>query len=743
VQNVVSSLPGLAELWQETLGASEICVVMLDGPVDLAHACFKGTLLKESLPTSSRNRAVQPLSTHGTHVASVIFGQHEGPVPGVAPNCKGVYIPVYKEDDRGELIPCCQTDLARAISQALQEGAHVINISGGELTPTGEAQTFLANAVRQCADQNVLIVAATGNDGGKYLHVPATLPSVLAVGAANADGLPMEFSNWGEPMASQGILAPGENISGAVPNNGVGLKTGTSFATPIVTGVAALLLSLQKQRGEKPNPQAVREALLASAIPAGADEPDQSRRMLVGRLNIPCAYARLFQKPLASSAKMVRQAEKSYHNLQEEGINMSDETTQVANQVSTGICQEAASTHQAAIQPQGMEAQQPATNVQASSEPLSSVPQTPQPAAPAPGYVTASGQSGSAFRPSQTAVDTSQLEDLLSGFRTSKNSKLVYSVAEIGYDFGTEARKDYFTQQFYAIRQEIESDTPVGKELLQYFAAKGADEINENNFKAFGKYLFQTIDDIKMFPLATNYLQPKAADSNAVIWTLNLDATPIYAIRPINQFAVVIYRYLAEFLYDAVVYQADHVSVGGFIIGDIKLYNGQVVPKIDPSLRGMFNWNTAAIVKAVLGDAPQKPDEKAPKKVIDAYDIYLGEHEGITNFLNRIYYQLRNLGQSPQDRAMNYFATNAYQAKQVFQDVLIEAKTTGQKLELDTITAEVSPICRPESECYDVVLQFFNPLKRIEQARKVYRQTVDVSDIVPVSVGEMRTWYIY
>ncbi|MCP4549327.1 MAG: peptidase S8, partial [bacterium] len=62
---------------------------------------------------------------------------------------------------------------------------------------------------------------------------------------------------------------------------------------------------------------------------------------------------------------------------------------------------------------------------------------------------------------------------------------------------------------------------------------------------------------------------------------------------------------------------------------------------------------------------------------------------------------------------------------------------------LDQIDVERSPICRPESDCWDVKLTFFNPTKRIEQARVVYRFTIDVSDVVPVTVGPVRHWHVY
>ena len=73
---------------------------------------------------------------------------------------------------------------------------------------------------KQSAERGVLIVAAGGNDGCECLHVPAALPNVIAVGAMDANGRPLEFSNWGELYRQQGVLAPGENILGAVPGGG-------------------------------------------------------------------------------------------------------------------------------------------------------------------------------------------------------------------------------------------------------------------------------------------------------------------------------------------------------------------------------------------------------------------------------------------------------------------------------------------------------------------------------------------
>ena len=59
-----------------------------------------------------------------------------------------------------------------------------------------------------------------------------------------------------------------------------------------------------------------------------------------------------------------------------------------------------------------------------------------------------------------------------------------------------------------------------------------------------------------------------------------------------------------------------------------------------------------------------------------------------------------------------------------------------------SVKMEPGPSSRPDLDCWEVKLTFFNPSKVFEQARKVYRFTVDVSDVVPVMVGPVRSWFV-
>ncbi|MFK0732582.1 MAG: S8 family serine peptidase, partial [Gloeotrichia echinulata HAB0833] len=150
----ITQIPGLQKLWTETQGDSSICVAVLDGLVDQNHPCFAGADLTR-LPSLVQGEANNhsSMSAHGTHIASIIFGQPNTPVAGIAPQCRGLIIPVFNNEGR----KLSQLDLSRAIEQAVNAGAHIINVSAGQLTDNGESEIWLDKAVQLCKDNNVLI----------------------------------------------------------------------------------------------------------------------------------------------------------------------------------------------------------------------------------------------------------------------------------------------------------------------------------------------------------------------------------------------------------------------------------------------------------------------------------------------------------------------------------------------------------------------------------------------------------
>jgi cyanobactin maturation PatA/PatG family protease len=663
----ISALPGLKELWDESMGDPRVCIAVLDGPVDQSHPCFNGANLTKLQTLVSDAAGSGHMSGHGTHITSVIFGQQGSPVRGIAPGCRGLIVPVFSDARRG---PLSQLDLARAINQAVEAGANVINISGGELAQTAEADHMLTEAVRFCADNKVLIVAAAGNDGCQCLHVPAALPQVLAVGAMNAQRLPFDFSNWGEAYQTQGILAPGENILGAVPGGGIARKSGTSFATPIVSGIVALLLSIQLKHGEKPNPQAVRDAILKSALPCNQQVISDCRRFLVGSLNIRGAYA-----PIAKGGKKEVSEEKL-----EEAIIQPSEARNI------GQIKEIETIQLSEARNQRLEEffQIPSVGVQAAAATTSASSLQTMPISENTMNIPSNNVVASSVTPSNVVASGD------CGCGGGEIKSLVYALGVLGYDFGNEARRDSFIQ----LMPQEAGDTPSNP----YIASQ-----------------------------MVSYLRENPSEAKSLIWTLNIELTPIYAIEPEGPFAHLIYQRLVEFMDGQIQPEnseefISRVSIPGVLTGrSVRLFSGQIVPIVVPQLRGMYGWKVNSLVRETLR-ATRVTSERADNM-----------RSSLTEFLNRLYYEFRNLGQTSRDRALNYTATNAFQAAQVWS----EASSAG--MQLDTIEVEKSPFCRMDSDCWDVKLRFFDP-ENDRKARKIYRFTIDVSDVMPVTVGTVRSW---
>ncbi|HWB10384.1 MAG TPA: PatA/PatG family cyanobactin maturation protease [Pirellulales bacterium] len=630
----------LRTLWQETLGDPRITIAILDGPVDVSHSALAGANLTIVPTLASVQAGGGAALAHGTHIASLILGRQNSGAAGVAPNCRGLVVPIFRDGDDGRVLPCSQIDLARAITVAAEQGAHIINISGGEFSPSGAAYPLLTDVVDKYARRGILIVAAAGNDGCECLHIPAALSGTLAVGAMDAQNRPLASSNWGAKYRSNGLLAPGADLVGAKLGGGTIAASGSSVAAAFVSGVAGLLMSLELRAGRKPDGARMREVLLRSSDPC-VDDAETCRRWLAGRLNMSRARAFL-------TTGMTTMTQDPF--------------------VSEGVTPQSAPTQSDA----------PARTDAAVGR---------EPAAPSDGGITPSAsvampvEAAGAVWPSACGCGTR------TGGATSNR---VFVIGQLGYDFGTEARRD-------SLDQYTDGAAMNPRHLLTY---------------------------LEHHPAEAHLAQ-------SIIWTLNFDQTPVYAIYPLGPFASEVYARLRGFLRDQTAddpqQRAESVSIAGVTAGSVRLLNGPSVPVIVPELRGMFNWRTDLLRDKALGPKPHAEPDLAAYSRAEAV---------LHNFLERVYHEQRNLGVTPEDRALNFAATNAFQAS--------EAVKHAVKLgfELESFEVERSAHCRPESDCWDVKINFFDPAVAAHTVRRVCRFTVDVSDVVPVMVGPVRHWTV-
>jgi len=663
-------LPDIDQVWRRTEGDPRVCIAILDGPVDLSHPSLRGARLT-ALGASGTSCYGGAACLHGTHVASLVFAQHgEGPLKGVAPHCRGIVIPVFSDDPalQGAIRPCAQSVLARAIEAAVGYGARVINISAGQPGHAGTADARLLGAVELCARRGVLIVAAAGNDGCDCLHLPAALPTVLTVGAHGADGAPTDSSNFGGAYQHQGIVAPGVSILGAAVGGQYERRTGTSFAAPLVAGLAGLLLSAKlARRGHftASDAREVREALLQSAAPCNLDDRRECRRLLAGRV-VPL---RAFDLYLKGAIDMDQMATKAPSALRADPVAPT-ELTETVTPAGAGMRSSSGGCDKPSSELTG----KPLSDYDSEKDDESSQAGADQPRT----------------RPKRILLGTSTRTLAPSECGCQQGGGLVYALGMLNYDFGSQARFD-----------AIDAEMDVGK-----FATNPQD----------------------LWEFLTKEGRANLHFASAILWTLNHEGpAPFYALRPEGAFAKETYVRLLEFFGDQINGKAERVSVPGVLDGSVTLSSGQQLPVVIPDLRALFNWKTADLITAVAGKKPATEPQKRE------YEMKI---EGMRNFLERIYFELRNNGQTPQERALNFAGTNAFQLEAVFK------REAARHAQLDEIRVEASPICRPDSDCWDVLLIFFNPQNVLAEAREAVRFTVDVSDVVPVMVGEMRTWAV-
>lgn len=206
-----------------------------------------------------------PDAGHGTHVAGIVAAMRNGSgVDGVAPAVRIMTLRTVPDGDERD------KDVANAIRYAVDNGARVINMSFGK--SHSPQKSVVDEAVRYAESKNVLLVHAAGNDG-EDLNQAGNFPNQdyaaggrasnwIEVGASSWHGeaLAAEFTNYGRGRVD--VFAPGVSILSTIPDAGYGRNDGTSMAAPVVSGIAATLLSYFPEL----TAVQVREIILQSAV---------------------------------------------------------------------------------------------------------------------------------------------------------------------------------------------------------------------------------------------------------------------------------------------------------------------------------------------------------------------------------------------------------------------------------------------------------------------------------------------
>lgn len=254
------------------------------------------------------DRVEGPDAMHGTHVAGIIAAEQGNGlgIEGIARNARIMTLRTVPNGDERD------KDVANAIRYAVDHGARVINMSFGK--PYSLKKGLVDDAVRYAISKDVLLVHAAGNealDNDQVRFYPNRLlddgtfaTNWLEVGASSSSKkrkkLTASFSNYGATTVD--VFAPGVDIYSTVPDNGYEDASGTSMASPVAAGVAAMI------RGYFPELSAaeVRDLLIRSVEP------------VKGKVRIPGGKAKVRMKELCISGGVIN-AENAVRQLLAEG----------------------------------------------------------------------------------------------------------------------------------------------------------------------------------------------------------------------------------------------------------------------------------------------------------------------------------------------------------------------------------------------------------------------------------------
>lgn len=259
---------GASLVWKYSSGSPDILVAVLDSGIQLDHPDLAGQIWTSSgeIPanyldddkngkvddvrgwhfyhrctvngcTLGEDANVKDDYGHGTLISGVIAAKTNNGlgVAGIAGNSRILPVKVLDQYGNG-----WYSDIAAGIMYAANQGAKIINLSLG-----GDADSsVLRSAVDYARARGILVVAAAGNCGdtgincNPAINYPAAYDPVLAVGASDASDLRASFSDYGSQMD---LVAPGIDIYSTWNYGNYLTRSGTSLASPYVSGVAALL----------------------------------------------------------------------------------------------------------------------------------------------------------------------------------------------------------------------------------------------------------------------------------------------------------------------------------------------------------------------------------------------------------------------------------------------------------------------------------------------------------------------
>lgn len=229
--------------WNKGYEGAGVKVAVIDTGANMSHTDLKGRVVAGYNFVNGANgtNITTDNNGHGTHVCGIIgaAANNSAGGAGIAPKCSVYSYKALDDEGAGKT-----DDIIAALRAAADAGMDIVNMSLG-------GPAFVSVYQKACtyaAKKGCTIFAALGNEGTSTKHYPACYSNTTGIAALNQAGGIAYFSNY----TSSGTFAfPGVDIYSTTSNGSYGLMSGTSQATPVATGVAAVILSSGKISGKK------------------------------------------------------------------------------------------------------------------------------------------------------------------------------------------------------------------------------------------------------------------------------------------------------------------------------------------------------------------------------------------------------------------------------------------------------------------------------------------------------------
>lgn len=242
---------GIPELWKETRGKG-IRVAVLDTGATPGHPDLVGAIVESADFTERTGRRdvhaiedsvlkdITDRQGHSTHCCGIVAARdNDTGVVGFAPEADLLVGKVLGDDGSGT-----STGVANGIYWAIEQKADIISMSLGSSSP----DRAIHDAIKAALAKGIFVIAASGNEGPSLDSVgyPAAWPGVISVGAIDRNRKVANFSSRGDRVD---IVAPGDKILSCWPPKNLSVLSGTSMATPAVSGIVALCLAKHRSVG--------------------------------------------------------------------------------------------------------------------------------------------------------------------------------------------------------------------------------------------------------------------------------------------------------------------------------------------------------------------------------------------------------------------------------------------------------------------------------------------------------------